>query len=287
VQRYQLAKYHVTDPGQFFQGNDQWEVAEDPNVSNTFQPPYRVFTGDGQWSMTSVFVPRGKSTVASFASVNSDAESDEFGQIKLLEMTDENTPAPAQVANDMEQNDEVRDKLLPYINGSTPPRYGNLLTLPVDNGLVYVEPVYAAKTTGASGYPILQFVIVYYGGDVGIGSNLKEALDDVLNLTPTDNGNGNGQNGNGNGDGQNGNGNGQNGNGPKLTLDQQIEQKLQAASDAFASADRALTSGDLQEYARLTEKARGLVNDALNLAQERDSAAPESPTSSPTSGGGG
>ena len=30
AQRYQFARYHVTDPGDFYQGNDRWEVPEDP-----------------------------------------------------------------------------------------------------------------------------------------------------------------------------------------------------------------------------------------------------------------
>ena len=89
VQRYQLAKYHVTDASEFYQGSDRWDVAQDPNVDNTFQPPYRLFRplrgGGTEWSMTSVFTPRGKDTVASFASVNSDAEDEEFGKIELLQ----------------------------------------------------------------------------------------------------------------------------------------------------------------------------------------------------------
>ena len=81
VQRYQLARYHVTEAGDFYQGNDRWEVPEDPETtSSQFQPPYRLFVDEdsdaataSDWAMTSVFVPRGKGNLASFVSVNSDA----------------------------------------------------------------------------------------------------------------------------------------------------------------------------------------------------------------------
>lgn len=283
VQRYQLAKYHVTDAGEFYQGSDLWDVAPDPNVANTFQPPYRVFTGDGQWSMTSVFVPNGRGTVASFAAVNSDATSQDFGKIRLLEMTDANAPAPGQVANEMEQNEDVRTELLPYLQeGSTPPIYGNLLTLPVDDGLIYIEPVYAVRTS-ESGYPILQNVIVYYGERVGVGENLILALADALGADPDDLPDGGEGQGNGNGgpDGNNGE------NPPELSIDEQIANLLQRAQDAFDAAAEAQQAGDTEEWARQIEIAEDYVADAVALAERRDAAADETadePTDGQTDG---
>ena len=43
VQRYQFARYHVTDAGDFYENNDRWEVAEDPKATGKLQPPYRLF----------------------------------------------------------------------------------------------------------------------------------------------------------------------------------------------------------------------------------------------------
>ena len=110
VQRYQFARYHVTDAGDFYQANDRWEVPEDPNSSNHQQPPYRLFVdtaaaasedgaaptddaGQETWSLTSTFVPFGRSNLASFVSVNSDANSPEYGSILVRELTDQNTRA--------------------------------------------------------------------------------------------------------------------------------------------------------------------------------------------------
>ena len=79
VQRYQFARYHITDPGDFYQNNNRWEVPEDPYVNDTYQPPYRLFVddptapGDETWALTSVYVPRDKDNLAAFVSVNSDA----------------------------------------------------------------------------------------------------------------------------------------------------------------------------------------------------------------------
>ena len=43
VQRYQFARYHVTDPNAWFQDNNRWAVPEDPNGAKSLQPPYRMF----------------------------------------------------------------------------------------------------------------------------------------------------------------------------------------------------------------------------------------------------
>ena len=42
MQRYQFARYHVTDPGDFYQSNARWEVPSDPEQAGKLQPPYRL-----------------------------------------------------------------------------------------------------------------------------------------------------------------------------------------------------------------------------------------------------
>ncbi|ODU05524.1 MAG: hypothetical protein ABS80_25015 [Pseudonocardia sp. SCN 72-51] len=58
--------------------------------------------------------------------------------------------------------------------------YGNLLTLPVAGGLLYVEPVYIERAGQDSSYPQLARVLVSYGGRVGYDANLATALDQVF-----------------------------------------------------------------------------------------------------------
>ena len=61
VQRYQFARYHVTDAKDWYEDNNRWEVPKDPQAENQLQPPYRLFTdgvdGEANYSLTSVYVP--------------------------------------------------------------------------------------------------------------------------------------------------------------------------------------------------------------------------------------
>ena len=275
VQRYQFARYHVTDPGDFYQGNNRWEVPEDPNSPNHLQPPYRLFvdrtddngTSQDVWSMTSTYVPRGKSNLAAFVSVDSDAtDPDNYGKMRVLELQDTQTPGPGLIANEFAGNQQVRDALLKFNAGNNPPIYGNLLTLPVDEGLIYVEPVYAQNTGTSSGYPILQYVLVSYGGEVGIGETLTDALSMALVGRPADNTGSDSGGDQGDQGGQGGQGD-QGDQGDQGTISQQIRSKLAAAEDAFQQADAAQRAGETVKWARLMEKGRSLVEEAIRLAQ--------------------
>lgn len=270
VQRYQLARYHVEQADDFYQGDERWEVPTDPEASNSQQPPYRLFTpnqdGGSDWSLTSVFVPRGRGNLASYVSVNSDATSDEFGQIELLEMTDEGAPGPGIAANEMQNDDGVRDALLPFINADTPPVFGNLLTVPLDSGLIYVQPVYALRLNADSSFPILQFVIVRYGSDVGIDRDIPSALADALGVDIGEDPGGEDPGGEDPG-GEDPGGEDPGGEG---TIDEQIADALRDADQAFDAADAAYADGNYEEWGRQQEIARAALDRALRLADQRD-----------------
>ncbi len=273
VQRYQFGRYHVTDANDFYQGNDQWEVPEDPEVADRYQPPYRLFVDDGtgeeRFSMTSTYVPRGKNNLAAFVSVGADAtDPDSYGELQVLQLPNEQTPGPGQVANEMTTSDNVRQALLAFQSGGAVVNYGNLLTLPVDDGLMYVQPVYATRELSDASFPELQFVIVKYGDSVGIGPTMREALADVLNVDPgtapvdtepepEEPGGGGG----GDGDGQ------------PASIAERIQTLLGQAQTAFDQAEAAQADGNSVRWARKVEEAQGYINEAVRLSEQARPAA--------------
>ena len=56
---------------------------------------------------------------------------------------------------------------------------GNLLTLPVGGGLLYVQPVYV-QGTGSASYPVLRSVLTSFGGQVGFAPTLQASLDQTF-----------------------------------------------------------------------------------------------------------
>lgn len=188
VQREVLGRYHVTDPHVWYQQTDRWTVPDDPVAGKGVkESPFYLsvkLPGDEEpvFSQTTVFVPLGRSNLASYMAVNADASSEDYGKITILRMSDTHQiDGPGQTFNAMTTDDAVAEKLRRFLNqGAANAKYGNLLTLPVGGGLLYVQPVYAERQGGTAAYPTLQFVIVRFGEHIGIGDTLQEALDQVF-----------------------------------------------------------------------------------------------------------
>ncbi len=199
VQREILSHYHVTEPGSFYGGNDFWKVPADPTKDQrtTDQPPYYLSIAmpgqtSPEFSLTTTFMPFGTREVLSgFLAVDSNPGSTKgqrrpgYGQLRLLELPrDSNVRGPGQVQNDISSSSVAQAEgglaLSQFLNlqrqqGSTVV-LGNLLTLPVGGGLLYVEPIYVqAKTDSA--FPLNRAVIVAFGDKLAWSSTLAGALD--------------------------------------------------------------------------------------------------------------
>ncbi|OKL48125.1 hypothetical protein BM477_06240 [Boudabousia marimammalium] len=200
LQRDLLATYHVTDAGDYYTGGDRWKTPADPTVdvgetgNAPAQPPYyltlKMPTQDSaQFSLSSVYVPGGSSkreAMAGYIAVDSETGNesgkirDGFGKIRVMALPSSTTvPGPGQVQSNLSSKPQVSKELnLMNQRGSKVIR-GNLLTLPVGGGLLYVQPVYVQSSQGTT-FPLLRSVLVSFGEKVGFAPTLSEALDQVF-----------------------------------------------------------------------------------------------------------
>ena len=189
VQRDILSSYHVKDAASFYGGQDFWRVPSDPSTfggNAGVQPPYYLTLKlpnqkEPAFSLTTPFVPRGvRENLTAFAVVNSKPGSD-FGKITVLQLPRSTAiSGPSQIASNFEAKPEVANTLSLLRQGGSDVVLGNLLTLPVGGGLLYVQPVYVRATSNSAAYPLLQKVLVSFGDQIGFDSSLKGALDQVF-----------------------------------------------------------------------------------------------------------
>ena len=178
VQRYQYARYHVTDAKDFFQAQKQWQVSPDARQKDENQAPVRMFTrdpqtGDETWSLTSSYVPNGRTNLSGFVSANSDPTSPDYGAITVEQPRDANLPGPAQAFSQLISDPQITRKTQSFRLGDANPSYGNVVSVPLSSGLMYVVPVYAERQqTSTSSYLTLRYLMVSYGSKVGIGDTL-------------------------------------------------------------------------------------------------------------------
>ncbi len=189
VQRAILSRYHVTDPTTFYNASDVWIVPNDPTVTpaEVFQPPYYLTVqmpgqAEPTFSLTTTFAPQRRQTLAAFMAVDS-APGEGYGRMRVLQLPSNTTiPGPQQVQNNFESDPTVSSQLSLLRRGGSEVELGNLLSLPFNGGLLYVEPVYIRAAQ--DGYPLLRKVLVGYGENVALENTLDVALAKVFGTSP-------------------------------------------------------------------------------------------------------
>lgn len=188
VQRELLTRYHVTEAEQFYSGSDAWQVPDDPtNKDTSAVPPYYLSLKmpgekDQKFSLTTTFTPAGRPNLGAFMAVDADATSKNYGAIRLLRVT-ETVQGPQQVQSELNGVPEVATFVRDLRGTDSDIEYGNLLTVPLDGGFLYIEPVYARG--GSANYPLLKKVAVAYGGGKPV---FKDSLTDALDAVFDQNG---------------------------------------------------------------------------------------------------
>ena len=257
VQRDVLSSYHVKTADAFYGGQDFWRVPTDPSslgANAGIQPPYYMTLQlpdqeKAAFSLTTSFVPRGnRQNLTAFASVNSDFGPD-YGKISVLQLPrSTNIPGPSQVASNFEAKPEVAQALSLLRQGGSDVVLGNLLTLPVGGGLLYVQPVYVRATANNAAYPLLQKVLVSFGDVIGFDNTLKGALDQVFGGNSGTSLNNTSQSNSG---------------GSTPTVSNTLKSALDNAKAALADAQAALRRGDFAEYGKAQDRLEAAITAAI------------------------
>ena len=265
VQREILSAYHVKTAGAFYGGQDFWRVPRDPSTfggNAGAQPPYYLTlelpgSKKPSFSLTTPFVPRGgRENLSAFMVVNSDSGPD-YGKITVLQLPrSTNVAGPSQVASNFEAKPEVANSLSLLRQGGSDVVLGNLLTLPVGGGLLYVQPVYVRATANSAAYPLLQKVLVSFGDQIGYDNDLKGALDQVF-------GGNSGTSTNSGGTGTTSSTGADTGN-----ANSALANALASAKQALADGQAALAKGDFTAYGRAQDRLKSAIASAI-AAQSR------------------
>ena len=299
VQREMLSTYHVTDAGAFYSEEDAWRTPDDPVAAakagaNSVgdvprQPAYYLTLAAGKdaepnFSIYSTYIPaaRGKDArniLTGYLAANSNAGnadgkvSEDYGTLKLLTLPKGNSvPGPGQVQNSFTTDDKVTGLLNILRQGdSSRVISGNLLTLPVGGGLLYVQPVYVQAASDTS-FPILRKVLVSFGDQIAFEDTLDAALDDLFggnsgasagdgDVAPGDGGAGDGSTGAeepavpGGDTATPGDGSG--------TTSAALTQALRDMKQAIADRDDAMKAGDWAAYGEADSRLRDAITKAL------------------------
>lgn len=275
VQRSLLGSYHVDEAGAFYSQQDAWMTPNDPVGGagiGTLQPPYYLTmqvpgTQAPNFSIYSTFIPRStgessRNVLTGYLVANADAgkedgkKSPDYGKLTLLTLPKSTiVPGPGQVQNNFNADSEVSRLLNILRQGSTRVLNGNLLTLPVGGGLLYVQPVYI-QSTGETSFPLLQKILVAFGDQIAFEDTLDQALTSLfgssgINPTPapTDPGAEPTKPG------------------TPSEVSAALEAALQQALAAIQEKEAAMASGDWSAFGIAEEKLRKAIQAALDASR--------------------
>ncbi len=238
------AVYHMTDPQVFYNKEDKWAIPHEIyGEKETVMEPYYVivkFPGAKErteYVLMMPFTPFNKNNMVSWVAAKCDP--DNYGNIIEYQFPKEKLIfGPMQIESRIDQNTEISQLLTLWgQKGSTVIR-GNLLVYPIKNSVIYVEPIYLRAEK--SELPELKRVVVAYLDKIGVGANLKDALDEIFLGTRKE--------------GTTGNQEIRPATGQALgSLD--TEELINKAADIFNTAQEKLKAGDFAGYG---EKSREL-----------------------------
>nr|WP_244954146.1 UPF0182 family protein [Spelaeicoccus albus] len=305
VQRSLLGAYHVKSPGAFYSTQDYWASPNDPTAPKQVgakpQPPYYLTLqmpkqSNPAFQLTSSFVPRTdanktRSILTGFLAADSDAGdqkgkvSDQYGKLRLIQLPrDAAVPGPGQAENNFRSDPKVQSALNLLQQGDSKVEYGNLLTLPIGGGLLYVQPVYV-RSAGETSYPLLQRVLVSFGEHIGFAGTLDEALDQVFG------GNSGATAGDANAASTKGTNSPQgpedtNGEGSEApaSAEKQLQSALKDAKKAMSDGKKALSNGDFGAYGKAQKRLSDAISRAT-AAQEKIKSAQKSSSKSGSDSG--
>ena len=275
VQRALLGSYHVDEAGAFYSQQDAWMTPNDPvdgQGIGTLQPPYYLTmqvpgTESPEFSIYSTFIPRStgessRNVLTGYLVANANAgsedgkKSEEYGRLTLLTLPKSTiVPGPGQVQNNFNADSEVSKLLNILRQGSTRVLNGNLLTLPVGGGLLYVQPVYI-QSTGETSFPLLQKILVAFGDQIAFEDTLDQALTSLFGSSgidptpiptdpgaePTDPG-------------------------TDVPVSPNLELALKQALEAIQEKDAAMAAGDWTAFGKAEEKLKQAIQAALDAGR--------------------
>lgn len=197
IQTEMLKKYHLRpeDVSEFYTKQDLWDIAKYPADKNLgdvrdIDPYYNMIKLPGgigdeeELILMRPFTPSGelKHNMVSWLAVRNSYEN--YGEMILFNFPENtNIFGPYQVEVKINQIDQVSKDMTLWGQSGSDVYKGSLLVVPIENSILYVEPIYI-RSAGTSSIPeVREIVVGYQSGDefkYGIGRTLNEALNNLF-----------------------------------------------------------------------------------------------------------
>jgi uncharacterized membrane protein (UPF0182 family) len=173
------ATYHMTEPDAFYHREDQWQIPGMLNKATNENPFMRHIImrlpgeANPEFIFMTPFTPRGKDNLAAWMVARMDGEN--YGKLSVYRFPKQSLVyGPKQIANRINQDTDISRQLTLWDQKGSEVIRGELLVIPIEESLIYVQPIYLRAEGGS--IPELKRVVVAHENRVVMGETLEEGL---------------------------------------------------------------------------------------------------------------
>jgi len=189
IQCQVLGKYHVKDPGVFYNGDDVWSIASDKEKidgseeEKLNEASYVIMRlpneTEDEMVVLEYFNTKGRDNMVAMYGVRMDGEN--YGQMFLYKFPTGGTVySPMLFKQKLHQDPEISKELSLWDTKGSEVQFGEVLIIPIEKSLLYVEPLYL-RAAGEKSIPEMKNVIVGYGDQIVLANNIESALAQLFN----------------------------------------------------------------------------------------------------------
>ncbi len=189
IQSYIYSTYHMDDPNVFYNKEDAWQIPNEIYGVGQQVPvtPYYIIIklpgeSKGEFVLMISFTPISKDNMVSWFAARSDGS--DYGKLLLYKFPkDKLIYGPSQIEAKIDQDSVISQQLTLWGQQGSSVTRGNLLVIPIQNSLLYIEPLYLQSNQGQ--LPEMKRVIVSDGDRVVMEQTLGQALQDLYGKAVT------------------------------------------------------------------------------------------------------
>lgn len=186
IQTAMYGTYHMSNLEVFYNREDFWQIPTEKyfNKDIEMDPYYITMTlpenDHEEFILMQPYTPKNRQNMIAWMGVRNDG--DDYGDIFVYRFPKQkNVYGPQQIENRINQDSEISKQLNLWSQGGSDVIRGNMLVIPIEDTILYVEPIYI-ESSNESSLPEVKQVVIGYGDYIVMESTFEKALDEILNL---------------------------------------------------------------------------------------------------------
>lgn len=245
IQASVYKNYHMSDPQVFYNKEDSWDIAKE-KFTGKIEPEesqYVIMKLPGEKTAEYVlmipYTPATKDNMVAWMAARMDGNN--YGKLVVYKFPKSTVVyGPMQIENMIDQDPNISKEMSLWDQKGSSIIRGNLLTLPIDDSMLYVEPIYI-QSSNENAIPEVKRVILAYKDKIVMEDTLANALNKLFNLqTPAQP------------------------QVPQVQTNETQQELIKKANDIYNNAMNASKNGDWTDFGKNLDELGSVLNDLNN-----------------------